>query len=178
MKYIENILKLDKEAQYAWAAGFFDGEGHAGLQPQNGKTGPVYPGQRISITQWYDTSALETFKKIFEIGNVENNIYLNPQAYRYREQGMDNVLFILDKIKPYLSNKKLPQVKNVINTINKYKELKKERQSKCKNGHSFTPENTYINVRGVKECYICRRKYNVDYRKRKKEKLNVICPSS
>lgn len=36
--------------------------------------------------------------------------------------------------------------------------LHRERATRCKNGHEYTPENTYINSKGNRECLICRRK--------------------
>lgn len=36
----------------------------------------------------------------------------------------------------------------------------KAQQTHCKRGHEFTPENTYINHRGGRECRACKRIYN------------------
>ena len=42
----------------------------------------------------------------------------------------------------------------------------------CLNGHEFTPENTYRRVDGYRECRICKRKTNSEYRKMKNNGRN------
>lgn len=38
------------------------------------------------------------------------------------------------------------------------------RQSQCKNGHDFTPENTMVTTAGRRVCRICRRAYSKAHR--------------
>ena len=38
--------------------------------------------------------------------------------------------------------------------------------SRCKHGHLFTAESTYVNPRGLRECKICRRKALANFRAR------------
>lgn len=37
----------------------------------------------------------------------------------------------------------------------------------CANGHEYTPENTYVNPRGARECRICVRARAIAYQRRK-----------
>lgn len=43
---------------------------------------------------------------------------------------------------------------------------RKAKQTHCKNGHAFTPENTYTTLKGCRVCLACRRKYD-HFRRRK-----------
>ena len=43
----------------------------------------------------------------------------------------------------------------------------------CINGHEFTPENTYVNPRGTRECRICRRE--IDKRRRPRKGPRTHC---
>jgi len=38
--------------------------------------------------------------------------------------------------------------------------------SYCKNGHEYTPDNTYFTKRGAKQCEVCRQSSRIKYRQR------------
>lgn len=65
-----------------------------------------------------------------------------------------------------------------INTLENSESLtaKNAVKTHCKNGHEFTPENTYINPRPYRECLTCRRKNDLArwHSKRKKSALEQI----
>ncbi len=44
------------------------------------------------------------------------------------------------------------------------------KKTHCKNGHEFTPENTYRRSNGVRVCQTCRNQWNAISRKNKKLK--------
>lgn len=44
-----------------------------------------------------------------------------------------------------------------------------KRRTQCKNGHTFTPENTYLAPDGHRNCRVCRRAYDKRYYYKLKE---------
>lgn len=164
------VLSLPKIAQYAWAGGFFDGEGHIGFSLQERKSGISYPSQRISITQWYTTTSLETFRDIFGFGTVERNISMNPEAWRYREQSPEKIKVIMESIFPYLSERKQSDWLRTQQAHNEYLAAKAEYLKTCKRGHDQS-QHGFTNSAGRHQCRECTRGYNRAYRKRKNAKL-------
>lgn len=47
------------------------------------------------------------------------------------------------------------------------------RKTHCKHGHKYTPENTYVDPRGLRECRICRRDRDRRFSEANREKLRV-----
>jgi hypothetical protein len=45
------------------------------------------------------------------------------------------------------------------------------REGHCKNGHPYSPENTYTNSKGQRFCVACRNIRNKQYQQRKREEL-------
>ena len=50
---------------------------------------------------------------------------------------------------------------------------KQARQTHCKNGHEFTPENTGLSRDGERSCLTCRRKYAHDYHQNRKLQIQM-----
>lgn len=171
------VLSLPKIAQYAWAAGFFDGEGHVGFSLQERKSGIPYPAQRISITQWYTTTSLETFRDIFGVGTVEQHSANKPWAWRFREQSPDRISFIMETMFPYLSEIKQSDWLKTQRAHKEYLEAKSEYLKLCKVGHDQT-EHGFKNSAGRHQCRLCTREYNRAYRKRMKDAKLRGTPSS
>lgn len=44
------------------------------------------------------------------------------------------------------------------------------KRTHCKNGHEFTPENTFDRGNGRRGCYTCNRKWKAEYKARQREK--------
>lgn len=96
------------DIDYAWAAGFIDGEGYLALQPihKRRSDGFVNRKPRIEVSQ-IDLEPLEKLKDIFggyvlKLVKRENR----RQAYRWEIVGAENVKSTLEKILPYLTVKK------------------------------------------------------------------------
>lgn len=153
---MDKINKLD----LSWAAGFFQGEGYAGVSKIKRKIKEDYQYSVIKITQYYDKSPLEKFNKIFKTGSVigpNKNKRGDKEIYQYVVSNND-AEYILKHLLPLLSGKKKKQVENVLISINKYK--KKERimprntKSHCPSGHDYGKVG-YINPYGYTVCKTC-----------------------
>ena len=99
------------ESDYAWAAGFFDGEGTTSvLKAQRDK----YSYIRMGISQ-KDPECLYRFQAVFNLGKIyksnTRDIY-SWNCYKYND-----VLDVYTKMKPFLSNVKQRQFEVALNTV-------------------------------------------------------------
>ena len=147
-----------------WLAGFFDGEACFGIR----KSTPF-----ISVAQ------KDVWPLLKVQGLVGGNIYRNMGSGN-KERGIEpkliNALHLTGKraigvmmmLYSVLSPRRQDKVKSVIDTwraIPRRGEINR-RKTHCKNGHEFSPENTYLKKSG-RECKTCQKAWNAAYLKRK-----------
>lgn len=106
------------DIELAWAAGFFDGEGHCGLR-RNGKYG------FIMITQHHSDETLHRFRAAVGLGNIygKNNIW------QYSVSNHPDTITVLSLLYPLLSSPKRKQADKVLNST--YKVHKYEKSEAC-----------------------------------------------
>jgi hypothetical protein len=161
------IASASRDAQIAYAAGIINGEGHIGFSWQERKSGVAYPSIRMTITQWYSPEILLAFQMIMDFGTVENNDSSNPNAWRYREQGYENIVRGVEEMWPWLSEPKRFDAEATIFAYKDYLSKKELLRKTCKHGHDQSVYG-YINSAGSRSCRECQRKQNKEYRERKK----------
>jgi len=151
--------KINKSDLY-WAAGFFQGEGYAGIVKTKRKIKEDYQYVSLKITQYHDRTPLDNFCKIFGCGSVigpHNKTRGDQEVYQYVASNQDAEK-ILYKILPLLTGKKYNQVLKVIDDINKYKvkdrPMPKNTKKSCPKGHSYDKVG-YINPYGYTVCKTC-----------------------
>lgn len=161
--------KINKSDLY-WAAGFFQGEGYAGVIKTKRKIKDDYKYVSLKITQYYDKTPLDKFCSIFNVGSV-----LGPYSkkrgddgvYQYVVSGSD-AENILNKIIPILTGKKYDQVLSIINEMKEYRSIDrpmpKNKKKYCPQGHDYSSVG-YINPYGYMVCKTCHA-----YQKRKMRK--------
>ena len=144
--------------EWAWAAGFFDGEGNIHF----GKRHTLH----MSITQ-KERQPLERLQQVFGCGSF----YFHPKnCWVLTLSAISEVEHVCDRMWPYLSEPKRLQIKGALESHAEIIGHGYERFSKthCKHGHAFTPANTYIDPTGTKRiCVICRTAAAERYRQRK-----------
>lgn len=110
---------------FAWAAGFFDGEGHVGFHKQR-----KYRTVRASITQ-LDRRVLDKFQRIVGIGHVsgphKNGSGERPRYYHYTAQGFNAVYALYGVLAPYLSEIKDTAFQSSLSNMLEYKDGARER---------------------------------------------------
>lgn len=140
----------DQEIELAWAAGFFDGEGHTGLQSKSQK----YRYLRLTVGQTEPTT-LERFQKAVGYGNItgpyprkgtRKDVWVWQTTSKKAHEALNRLL-------PYLSGPKREQARLAI--ANERLGLYKDRTT-CKRGHSFTGDNVYTDKYGYRSCVECR----------------------
>lgn len=151
------------ETEYAWAAGFFDGEGCSTLS-----SGYI----SISIAQNH-IEVLERFKKIVGLGAVSGpylttNENRNP-FWRYNVFGND-AKDVMEQIFPYLGSVKKEQWEK---TLQNAKPI--ARRGYCrKDLHQMTVENTYFHSKtNKKTCRECHRIREAGYRNNRQANMSM-----
>ena len=151
--------KINK-SDLCWAAGFFQGEGFAGIATAKRKYKEDYKYISIKITQYVDRTPLDRFKKIFQVGSVQGPHINNrgeSEIYQYAASSNDAEK-ILKIILPELTGKKYLQVKNVLQDIKKYKEkdrpMPKGKKTNCPKGHDYSVVG-YVRPNGYIICKTC-----------------------
>lgn len=151
--------KINKSDLY-WAAGFFQGEGYAGIAKTKRKVKADYEYVSLKITQYYDRTPLDAFYKIFGVGSVlgpHTKSRGDKEVYQYVASN-DDAEKILLKMLPVLTGKKYDQVLKVIEDIKKYKNIERKmpRNTKmsCPKGHDYDKVG-YINPYGYTVCKTC-----------------------
>lgn len=135
------IVALDTE--YAWCAGFFDGEGNVGYRYSNDGVRPYRsPALVLQIAQT-DLEVLERFKKAMGVGTI-----IGPYSHKtenssdywvYRANAYSDIQHVILSMWPYLGSvKKLDTLRHVQSYLN-------DRQF-CPKGH---------NKQGMKRCSKC-----------------------
>lgn len=61
-----------------------------------------------------------------------------------------------------------------IERIKDLKGIRSVRVTHCKQGHEFTPENTYHTARGGRRCKACTRKYQKEYQDKHPDKYERV----
>lgn len=166
--------------ELAWAAGFFDGEGHVRSCMTNTRGGRVQPYRDwfLSISQVHP-AVLERFRAaVGGIGTIGGPYKRkNPNAqdvYRFAAGGFHHVQAIGAMLLPFLSPVKVEQFEASLSwrprTAQAEREYRAQRTvaawarwregGSCRRGHPYSEENTYIYLdrprnRTLYQCKVC-----------------------
>jgi hypothetical protein len=112
------VRVVSVESEYAWCAGFFDGEGSTTvLKAQRDK----YSYIRMNLPQ-KDNRVLEKFHSIMKVGNIyksKTRDIFSLDIYKH-----EDVMDTLNKMWPYLSEIKKEQAINALHRVITHKEIK------------------------------------------------------
>lgn len=99
------------EADIAWAAGLYEGEGSI-FRPVKGK---YYPRLTVTLT---DPESLETFRNIVGVGAVVGPYPrgLHKPYWNYRLNGLEQVEKVVDLLIPRLSKGRKEQIEKVLDS--------------------------------------------------------------
>lgn len=147
-----------------WLAGFLDGEGYFGIQ---GSTPRVAAAQKdvwplLKVKELVGGTIYRHMGSGCKKRGIEakpiNTIHITGK----RAIGLMMTLFSIlsprrqEKIKEIIAKWKLFPVRGETN----------RKKTHCKQGHAYTPENTYFKKSG-RECKTCQKAWNAEYMKRK-----------
>lgn len=165
-------------ADWAWAAGLFDGEGSTYIKWSKahkpyGKRYYKYPCMVVSITQIDNPEVLHRFCEIVGGKKVHGPYLLRGKRrmWQYRTNELALAQHIVSHMWPWLSLVKKTQALLAFQEYWNYPRGPSRLRTHCKNGHELTPENIYLykNERGnVRVCRICQRQHYLRYKERKR----------
>jgi hypothetical protein len=147
---------MSTEAEIAWAAGFFKGEGYFSSVTRTLKDGPrVYPAMGINNC---DLDMLLRFQSIVDVGTVKprkiSKYGVKPQ-FRWIVTARADVERVRDMLWPWLSPRRRERALALFDTRGSL--LTK---THCPRGHAYTTDNTY-QWKHYRWCRACREEKRV-----------------
>lgn len=153
----DQSLSLNRE-NLAWAAGFFDGEGHS----RNGRRGAL----AVTISQADSPVLLERFRSAVGVGTIRGPYTHKARPkqrpfYVYDALGFENTQHCLCVLWPWLGAVKREQARSALRAWMQqprkwFRSVDGPRKT-CVNGHAVEGENAYTTKSGFRECRECRR---------------------
>lgn len=136
-----------QQIDIAWAAGFYEGEGHLSYRTGNG--GPL-----VVINQC-NKEPLDKLQALFggqvygpkKVKGGRQDVYIWNLTKHTESRSFIYSIF------PYLSDKKQ---KDTLDKIDRYADYLEINRAYCRNGHYRTEKNTYIGPNGHRRCRSCR----------------------
>lgn len=144
------------EAEIAWAAGIFEGEGsfHVG---KAGNRKVLVPTLHLGMT---DRDTVQRWRDILDAGNVIGPKQRGPgrkPMYTVDVCGRSTVKQVILDFLPWLGARRTARAHEVLAIIEELDAAAEQRAHYCPAGHLRTPENTYVNPRGYSYCRDCKR---------------------
>lgn len=148
----------------AWLAGLFEGEGNMSIA-KNG-------GTRLTI-RMTDRDVIEKVDAIFpstKIQIVDQGPAHWKRQYAWRISQPDTVREILNLLLPWFGERRAAKAREVLNHLdNRPGNNHWGKITHCKQGHEFTPENTYYRPGTThRRCRACIAGWARDYQERRK----------
>lgn len=141
------------EAEIAWAAGLFEGEGCFRITKARGKSQCA-----MLVLQMTDRDAVQRFRDIVGAGNVRTQ--LRPEGHKTiyctDVASRPDVERIIRAFMPWLCARRKAKAQELLAHIAILNAAAEHRAAFCKRGHPWVPENIYVNPRGIRACLRCK----------------------
>lgn len=141
----------------AWAAGFFDGEGHFGLPRAGARKGaPDWRRIRVSATQnGQPGMPPEVLLKLQRLLGGSIEIHGEPDDFRWLMEGPERVEGVFLKLRPWLGTVKQEQARSVIYGFRAQTRIHGD-ATHCARGHEYS--RVYMSSAGPRrKCSACER---------------------
>lgn len=160
------FLKQSKEAQIAWAAGFFEGEG-CFVYSQTTRNRRSF--QRRAVLANTDLEALRNFNAAVGLGKIGAKPRSRTKArahwkpcWQWVCSHREELAALIEMFQPYLSTRRLEKANQIL--LNPAGKPGGIFTDKCKYGHARTPENTYVHEKtGTRHCRACSRRRGLEH---------------
>lgn len=168
------------QLELAWAAGFFDGEGHSGVKRGCGVKGNKGRCSYFSM-KMVQCKAEPLYRFAAAVGGIGRvkGPYLNrpkncQPIYSWDAAG-ETARRVIRQLWPYLCSVKREQAQNALDTEENVgngrvlpRSWDRDTRTACPQGHEYTPENSGRTPRGLRYCKECKRVKRRAYTLRKK----------
>lgn len=165
---------MSSDAEIAWAAGLFEGEGSWGVYGQT--RGTVMATAALGMT---DRDVVEKFHRIVGVGavHVRTTERANHKTMHVWTVGKaESVRGLVEMFRPWLGSRRLERADEVLRLIAHIKPHNKDR-THCPQGHAYSGDNLLVTEihrkRGpglVRRCRACLR---LDSRGRARQRLGI-----
>lgn len=150
---------MTTQAEKAWAAGLFEGEGSCLV----GGSGNRQPRVQMVMT---DREPITRFQRIVGCGQVASypSYSGHKPTWRWNVQGQEDVLAVLALLWPWLSPRRQEQAAEVIERASKMN----DGRGYCKRGHDLSdPVHLYVHKKtGKRHCRTCRIAQTTEWKRR------------
>ena len=160
-------MEINRE-ELAWAAGFFDGEGHVGASVGRFRARTEWGRRRETVRRdvylvvgQVERQVLDRFRRAVGCGAVSGP-YIHPvmakrgneqPRYAFQTARFEHIQAIVVMLWTWLSPVKRAQAVAALTTMR----MRSTHQRECRHGHPRTPENTYVSGRGrYRSCRTCK----------------------
>ena len=154
-------MVIASEANRAWLAGLFEGEGNFSIA-RNG-------GTRITV-RMTDLDVIERVNTLFPCTNIQ---VVKPRGakvqYAWRISDPEKVRTFIELILPWLGERRTEKAHEVLHHLDTRPGTGGPNREKthCAQGHEYTPENTYIRPGTThRHCRTCRRTWSRESKRR------------
>lgn len=154
------------EAELAWAAGLFEGEGS--FHVTTSKYGSRVPTMTIQMT---DPDVLERFQRIVDSGRVRGPLSRGSRRkpiYSIDVAERASVKRVTEAFLPWLGVRRTARAQEILALIEELDAAAAYREQFCKRGHPWTPENTYTSPRGIRACRQCKKDHGREWMRQKR----------
>lgn len=159
------------DAELAWAAGLFEGEGsfHIAKTPYGSRV----PVMNLGMT---DRDVVEKFQRIADSSRVKGPIHRVPgrkPMYTLEIAKRSDVKRLILAFLPWFGERRTAKAREVLALIEELDAAAAYREKFCKRGHPWTPENIYTSPRGIRACRQCKKDHGREWMRQKRagEKL-------
>jgi hypothetical protein len=156
----------------AWAAGLFEGEGHAGVRRHDGRGTKAQPALQLTMT---DEDVVRRFADVIGVGAVYARPASGPNrkpTWGWSVQSASDVRYVVERLWPFLGIRRREQAMEALEAAAKIGES----AGFCKRGHDLSqPEHLYVHRKtGKRHCRTCTRERGKAYRERRRFRRPAI----
>lgn len=157
------------DAEIAWAAGLFEGEGCFRF------TGPRVGKSRVAMLtiQMTDRDTMKRFRDAVDAGRLRGPQDRGPgrkPIYAVDIAAREDVQRIIGAFLPWLGERRAAKARELLAHTQTLDEEAATRSEFCKRGHPRTPENVYTMPNGYGVCRTCKRDAGREWMREKRRK--------
>jgi hypothetical protein len=160
------------EAEIAWAAGLFEGEGCFSVTTT--KWGSLIPSMNLGMT---DLDTVERYQSIVDSSRVRGPSDRGPGRklmYNVDVAERASVRQLILAFLPWLGERRSRRAGELLAVIESLDAATEYRLEFCKRGHRWTEDNVYTAPSGIRACRQCKRDHGRSWMQQKRATNSVF----